>query len=450
MFSETEMAIDACASASDDLFAAFRSPTTAGDVCSGDIRNHLEQTRVCVLRALSQQKKADPRDDAAVAHSYLRLGLLELRFAARGVRHVLSSPHTVVDQLWTHASVPAAIVPLRAALALRPGCIPAHRALGLALLPEGPSDLSQEPYLPLAIAAAEAFRHAAALAPGSEDVWLKLAAVLVRSREAATDPALIVSVLQHAVSANPTSPRALQQLVSVLQWQRRTAEADAVVKDAVATGVWQLPLQRPARFERGLRATPFWRHEEVAPGLCERLRSAHDAIDDELEELLHVSSHPRLPLRTRNAARACAPQDEGLHTPNSTWLTCELMQRCMKASGPGGGGTDLAFLPRRTCAALLLDGGADGPSVLNARFSILHGGALVRPHTGTSNRRLVLHYGVRVPNGAWLRAGRRWAPFQPRECLTFDDSFEHEVWHLGSQPRATLVVQLLHPELQGH
>lgn len=446
------MVFDACASPSDDLYAALRSSTAVGDVCSGGIRVDLEQTRVCVLRALSRQQRAEPRDDVAVAHSYLRLGLLELRSAARGVRHVLPLANALSDQESAIASAPAAIAPLRAALSLRPGCVPAFRALGLALLPDGTCDLSREPYKPLAMSAVDAFQRAAALAPASEDVWLKLAAVLVRSRAAADDPVLMVSVLQNAVAAYPTSPRALQQLVSVLQWQGRPTEADAVTKDAVAAGVWRLPLQRPARFERELRAKPFWRHEEVAPGLCERLRGAHDAIDAELEELLRIS--PNALRQKRNAAGACGPQDEGLHSPNSTWLTCELMQRCRKvaAIGDGGDWAAGASLPRKTCAALLLDGSAttsDGPSVLNARFSVLHGGAHVRPHTGTSNRRLVLHYGVRVPDGVWLRSGRRWAQFKQRECLTFDDSFEHEVRHLGSQPRATLVVQLLHPQLRG-
>ena len=33
--------------------------------------------------------------------------------------------------------------------------------------------------------------------------------------------------------------------------------------------------------------------------------------------------------------------------------------------------------------------------------------------------------------------------------LVFDDSFEHEVRHLGAGPRATLVVQVVHPDLRG-
>ena len=61
----------------------------------------------------------------------------------------------------------------------------------------------------------------------------------------------------------------------------------------------------------------------------------------------------------------------------------------------------------------------------------------------------MLHYGVAVPDGALLRAAARWRPFRHAACIAFDDSFEHEVRHLGAGPRATLVVQVVHPDLRG-
>ena len=33
------------------------------------------------------------------------------------------------------------------------------------------------------------------------------------------------------------------------------------------------------------------------------------------------------------------------------------------------------------------------------------------------------------------------------ECLIFDDSFEHEVWHDGDSDRVVLICDLWHPEL---
>lgn len=31
--------------------------------------------------------------------------------------------------------------------------------------------------------------------------------------------------------------------------------------------------------------------------------------------------------------------------------------------------------------------------------------------------------------------------------IVFDDSFEHEVWHDGTEPRLVLIVDVWHPEL---
>ena len=105
-------------------------------------------------------------------------------------------------------------------------------------------------------------------------------------------------------------------------------------------------------------------------------------------------------------------------------------------SGPGSMGcaAALARLGKRCC---VLEQGEE-----------LGGGAHIRSHTGPTNARLVLHYGVDVPDGVRLRVASTWRSFRPRRCTVLDDSFEHEVRHLGRGDRATLVVQLRHPSLQ--
>ena len=402
-------------------FAALE-PVSSQDHCGlhAGSRMDLQRARGCLVRSLARLHK-DKQSSAVTALAYLRLGLIEVRLSSRGVRHVeRRDAARSVDGWQTEwsdlASAPAALAPLHSALQLQPSCMPAHYALGLALLPHGPRDFSLMPQRPLAISAAEAFHRAAAIAPHNEDMWLKQVAVLLRAR-AASD-AELAALLRKAVAARPTSPSSLQQLVSVLQWQGRAAEAEATAARAVREGVWELASQRPARFEAGLRASPFWHANRAAPGVCRRLRQRHASISREFDSLLR--------------AGGCIPQDEGLHTKNSTWSQCEVLARCA------------AFDPalRATCTALLAS-----PRVVSARFSVLQPGAVVRPHTGTSNRRLVLHYGVRVPVGVLLRAGMRWRPFAHRGCLVFDDSFEHEVRHLGATARVTLVLQVLHPQV---
>ena len=120
----------------------------------------------------------------------------------------------------------------------------------------------------------------------------------------------------------------------------------------------------------------------------------------------------------------------------------------------------------------------------------------VRPHTGPTNAKLTVHYGLDVPAGAAIRVADETRPFEARgesggirdarpcpawrTCLpptgvgvacairalapahvklvcaarlpgllVFDDSFEHEVWQNGSVERTTLVIHVPHPDLRG-
>ena len=60
-------------------------------------------------------------------------------------------------------------------------------------------------------------------------------------------------------------------------------------------------------------------------------------------------------------------------------------------------------------------------------------------HTGPTNAKLTLHYGIDVPRGgSWLRAGGapphgggETRPFVEGGLIVFDDSFEHEVNRRG-------------------
>eukprot|EP00747_Dinoflagellata_sp_TGD_P220726 gnl/TRDRNA2_/TRDRNA2_92645_c1_seq1.p1 gnl/TRDRNA2_/TRDRNA2_92645_c1~~gnl/TRDRNA2_/TRDRNA2_92645_c1_seq1.p1 ORF type:complete len:379 (+),score=42.67 gnl/TRDRNA2_/TRDRNA2_92645_c1_seq1:56-1192(+) len=86
------------------------------------------------------------------------------------------------------------------------------------------------------------------------------------------------------------------------------------------------------------------------------------------------------------------------------------------------------------------------------KVSVLTPGSVVRPHHGPSNTRMRTHLGVRIPEGAYIRAGnpsefgslRQW---QEGRVLCFDDSFRHEVWHEGSEPRVVLIVDVWHPDM---
>jgi aspartate beta-hydroxylase len=82
-----------------------------------------------------------------------------------------------------------------------------------------------------------------------------------------------------------------------------------------------------------------------------------------------------------------------------------------------------------------------------AYISWLHPGTHITPHCGPSNGRLRLHLGIKVPSHVKMRVGEREFVWEPGKCVVIDDSYEHEVWHNGSEPRIVLILDFLHPEL---
>jgi hypothetical protein len=84
-----------------------------------------------------------------------------------------------------------------------------------------------------------------------------------------------------------------------------------------------------------------------------------------------------------------------------------------------------------------------------AFFSDLTPGTHIAAHTGSSNLRLRCHVGIHVPetDTVQIRVGEEWRPWKQNSCIFFDDSFEHEVFHRGTQVRSVLIVDLWHPSL---
>ena len=86
------------------------------------------------------------------------------------------------------------------------------------------------------------------------------------------------------------------------------------------------------------------------------------------------------------------------------------------------------------------------------KLSVLQPGTKVRLHHGPTNARMRVHLGIDIPAGAFLRADspaeesniRQW---QMGKCICFDDSYEHEVWHDGSEERLVLIVDVWHPAM---
>jgi beta-hydroxylase len=80
------------------------------------------------------------------------------------------------------------------------------------------------------------------------------------------------------------------------------------------------------------------------------------------------------------------------------------------------------------------------PGMTTAGFSLLHPGTHILPHRGYTTDVLRCHLGLLVPDGCSMRVGGETRQWVEGQCLVFDDTNEHEVWHRGDKPRVVLLL----------
>lgn len=138
----------------------------------------------------------------------------------------------------------------------------------------------------------------------------------------------------------------------------------------------------------------------------------NDYFEDESENLRNTGDWKQFELfaRGRKHTRNCR------RTP----LTCKIIESHPDASGCRRGQT---------------------------KFSVMHPGTHVWAHCGPTNCRLRVHLGLKVPPQTFIRVGDEIRSWEDGKLLIFDDSFEHEVWHNGTDTRLVLIVDVWHPEL---
>jgi aspartyl/asparaginyl beta-hydroxylase (cupin superfamily) len=83
----------------------------------------------------------------------------------------------------------------------------------------------------------------------------------------------------------------------------------------------------------------------------------------------------------------------------------------------------------------------------SAYFSALRPGTHLVAHTGPENFVLSVHLGLSIPADCEMRVGRETRTWAPGKCVVFDDTFNHEVWHRGSETRFILLLDIWHPDL---
>ncbi|XP_073535448.1 aspartyl/asparaginyl beta-hydroxylase isoform X6 [Phyllobates terribilis] len=102
----------------------------------------------------------------------------------------------------------------------------------------------------------------------------------------------------------------------------------------------------------------------------------------------------------------------------------------------------------KTCALLERFPESTGCRRGQIKYSVMHPGTHVWPHTGPTNCRLRMHLGLVIPSqGCKIRCANDTRSWEEGKVLIFDDSFEHEVWQDANSYRLIFIVDVWHPEL---
>ncbi|KAM6275730.1 aspartyl/asparaginyl beta-hydroxylase isoform 3-T3 [Spheniscus humboldti] len=189
--------------------------------------------------------------------------------------------------------------------------------------------------------------------------------------------------------------------------------------------VWQRSLYNV----KGLKAQPWWTARET--GYMELVKSLEKNWKLIRDEGLAVMDKKR---------SLFLPEDENLREKGD-WSQFTLWQQGRKNENA------CKSVPK-TCALLERFPEATGCRRGQIKYSIMHPGTHVWPHTGPTNCRLRMHLGLVIPKeGCRIRCAQENRTWEEGKVLIFDDSFEHEVWQDAENYRLIFIVDVWHPEL---
>jgi hypothetical protein len=227
-----------------------------------------------------------------------------------------------------------------------------------------------------------------------------------------------------------------QRLLNLLESARGEFGADAVRRleqpIRAAAGLEPMadtgePLRYPdGLFIPGLKSAP-WHGRDWPPDVA-ILEAAAPAMRAELESLL-------------GRRGGFQPFDEGEYgfNPENTdgqWNVFYVVLGCREVPAAA------AACPNTAAALRKLPNLA-----MSAMFSALTPGTHLWAHCGPTNAVVSLSMGLIAPPGCTIRVGTEERTWRAGECLVFDDTYEHEVWHRGEQTRFIMLLDVWHPEL---
>ncbi|XP_058524643.1 aspartyl/asparaginyl beta-hydroxylase isoform X2 [Ochotona princeps] len=192
--------------------------------------------------------------------------------------------------------------------------------------------------------------------------------------------------------------------------------------------VWQRSLYNV----NGLKAQPWWTPKET--GYTELVKTLERNWKLIRDEGLTVMD---------KAQGLFLPEDENLREKGD-WSQFTLWQQGRKNENACKGAP-------KTCTLLEKFPETTGCRRGQIKYSIMHPGTHVWPHTGPTNCRLRMHLGLVVPKeGCKIRCANETRTWEEGKVFIFDDSFEHEVWQDASSFRLIFIVDVWHPELTPH
>ncbi|XP_063114506.1 aspartyl/asparaginyl beta-hydroxylase isoform X4 [Cavia porcellus] len=189
--------------------------------------------------------------------------------------------------------------------------------------------------------------------------------------------------------------------------------------------VWQRSLYNV----NGLKAQPWWTPSETGyTELVKFLERNWKLIRDEGLAVMD------------KAKGLFLPEDENLREKGD-WSQFTLWQQGRKNENACKGAP-------KTCTLLEKFPETTGCRRGQIKYSVMHPGTHVWPHTGPTNCRLRMHLGLVIPqDGCKIRCANETKMWEEGKVLIFDDSFEHEVWQDASSFRLIFIVDVWHPEL---
>ncbi|KMY94161.1 aspartyl/asparaginyl beta-hydroxylase isoform X4 [Drosophila simulans] len=251
-------------------------------------------------------------------------------------------------------------------------------------------------------------------------------------RQFHADYAKALPYLKYAVESEEEGTQEAFFYLSLGETMQRLSmksEALEVYSKGVAKGFFASLYQRSLYNEPRLRAQPFWQPKETGyERQLEKLTLNWRAIRDEGLALL---------------GRSGFFEDEAeLLRDKGVWQQYELYAQGRRVK-------DNCRRAPITCSLLEEFPESAGCRRGQVKFSVMQAKTHVWPHCGPTNCRLRAHLTLAAPEPekTSLRVAEQERTWREGELFIFDDSFEHEVWHNGSQPRLVLILDMWHPQL---